>query len=157
LAPPFHPLRCRFPTRATPPMPTPRHPGSRATAVPDRPKWQQWAWLAAAAMLIPLVYYIQQFSLNLRGLTFESVPREIAQRETPDDPGISEFTLKAKMLVKTARFAQDEGDEEGDSLTLKALDEMALTRTDRLRAAIVAGEVKGVTTALERIEGLAKE
>src|SRR5690349_13898368 len=76
------------------------------TVVPEHPaRWIRLVWLLAAAILVPLVFFIQQFTLGLRGQTLAHVPREVAARETPDEPGISEFTLAAKAMVKMARLS----------------------------------------------------
>src|SRR5947207_13945397 len=79
---------------------------SPVTVVPEHPaRWIRLLWLLAAAILIPLVFFIQQFTLGLRGQTLAHVPQEVAARETPDEPGISEFTLAAKAMVKMARLS----------------------------------------------------
>ncbi len=129
--------------------------------VKDEP-WRPPPWfaLAAAALLVPLVYYIQQFTLNLRGMTYATVPREVAAREEPVDPGIAELTLSAKMMVKVAHLSHgsDEGEaDEESSLKPDSLDKIAVTRVDRLRVAIAAGEVEGSKAATTRLDALAKE
>lgn len=115
------------------------------------PAWHRWAWLAAAAVLVGAVVFLQQFTLGLRGMTLSSVPREVAEREEPEDPGISEFTLHAKTIVRLS------GRRDVDGPGLEELDAAALSRVDRLRAAIVAGEVVGPEEALRRLDGLAAE
>jgi membrane protease YdiL (CAAX protease family) len=123
--------------------------------LPDEAPWHKWAWLGAAALLIPLIYYIQHFTLDLRGQTLETVPRQVVERETPDEPGISHLTLESKVMVRLSRYAREM--EEEDRPDPAHLDPIALSRVDRLRVAIVAGELKGPKEALQRIEALQKE
>jgi membrane protease YdiL (CAAX protease family) len=120
----------------------------------EPPRWHQWAWLSAALVLIPLVYFLQQFTLNLRGQTLSSVPRQVAEREIPDDPGIARLTLQSKAMVRLARFADHDDPERAKP---EDLDEIALTRVDRVRVAIVAGELEGPEEAVRRLDALSKE
>src|SRR5213075_2056680 len=125
--------------------PAPRFIPIIQRVLPDEYPWQRNAWLFAAVLLVPLVYYLQQFTPDLRGQTLETVPRQIAERETPDDPGISGLTIASKAMVKLWRYTKRMDEE--DRPSPKHLDQIALTRVDRLRIAIVAGEVEGAPAA----------
>jgi hypothetical protein len=108
-------------------------------------------WLIVAAILVPVVFWLQQFSLGLRGQTLEHAPRERLVDETPIEPGLDELTISAKLMVKTHALGDDEPSDVTD------LDGFAITRAERLRVAIVAGEMEGAESALERLDALAKE
>lgn len=115
--------------------------------------WQRWAWLGAGVVLLPLVVVMQQFSLGLRSQTLSSAPREVVASERVHAPGVSEFTVTSKALVKISHLAEEAPEDED----LAALEQMAVTRVERMRFAIVAGELLGADAARARLEALAGE
>jgi membrane protease YdiL (CAAX protease family) len=133
------------------PSATPRY-GAPHLPVAREPNWS-WAWLLAAILIVPSVVFFQQFTLSLESVTLEHAPRERTESEEPDDPGIRHFTIESKILVEEG--ADIEREERLDSL--KDLEDYAVSRADRLRLAIVAGEVLGPAEATERLTRLKAE
>ncbi len=123
----------------------------------DRERW--WpAWLGAAIVLVPLVVYMQQFTRGLREATLDRAPAARVNSERLEDPGVSQMTVSSKMAAKLAYYARrgdvDPIDTRG---TVNEIDGMAVTRPERLRAAILAGELLGPEKARERLAALQKE
>jgi membrane protease YdiL (CAAX protease family) len=112
---------------------------------------------SAAIVLTPVVFWLQQYSLGLHRLTLAEAPRETVAAEEVTDPGITGFTLSAKSLVRMANLMRSMHEEEDDPTAADDLKDRALSRVDRLRAAVVAGELQGAAAALERLAELRKE
>lgn len=120
------------------------------------------AGLIAAIVLVPTVMFFQWFLRDLRGATLATPTVELARNEDVYDPGVGELTVASKMAVKAAAFLRAHTDLEPDEedapdAILSELDQIAETRTDRMRVAIVAGELKGAVAAVTRIDELRKE
>ncbi|MGQ0626545.1 MAG: lysostaphin resistance A-like protein, partial [Phycisphaerales bacterium] len=121
----------------------------------------------ALPILLLLVVFVQQFMLALDTQTFEEAPISAREDETVERPGIGHFTLDMKATLRHVYFIEHEGyeDEDGergtgivdDSSVLEYIDEVAVTRTERLRAAVVAREVGGLSAAKERLAKLGAE
>ncbi len=114
-------------------------------------------WLAAAIVLIPVVFWLQQYSIGLRNETLRSAPRERTSSEEPTEPGITGFTLSAKVMVRSTNMLRSMHEKDGDPSSAAELDDRAISRVDRLRVAIVAGELDTRQAALDRIATLQKE
>lgn len=142
------------------------------------------AWLVAL-VLVPLAMFFQQYTLWLGSATLENAPLEVRASEVAQPPEVSALAINAKYLVKEMHFLQDgsafgewDVDEEGweeepaggdfsDSEVLDVpdwgaevvaqLEPDAVSRTERLRLAIVAGEVQGAEAALARLAALEEE
>ena len=112
----------------------------------------RWTWLLAALLIVGFVVFIQQFSLDLRGVRMSRVPDEVTRSEEPIPPGVSDATVMSKLVVK-ARAAMREF--EDDPLT--DLEAEAYTRVERARMAIVAAELHGKDAGLQRLATLAAE
>ena len=189
-------------------------PGSRA--------WRIGA-ICAAIVFVPLVMFLQQFTLGLRNQQLSTAPAHVKASERVDDPGVSELIVRSKIAVKSSQLARadlkqeaqrraaeerrardaaerarpkpgaarrrgrqgsrndpqppgiratrepdaEEIAQEQESLEeqttaeideeLAALDQMAVTRTDRLRVVAVAGELSGKAAAALRLDALDKE
>lgn len=137
-------------------------PTYRPLDKPQRdPHRLHWAWVAAAVVLVPLVYLLQQFTLDLRTQTLARAPDSIRSIEEPEEPGISQLTLAAKFAVQVAalvrRLDLEVDDEDLDSISAAGVERHAVTRAERLRVAIVAGELEGKQAALSRLAELEKE
>jgi membrane protease YdiL (CAAX protease family) len=108
-------------------------------------------------VLIPVVFWLQQYSLSLRDQTLIGIPRERVAAEEPSDPGLTGLTLAAKAMVRTTNLLRSMHEKDEDPSTAADLDGEAISRVDRLRVAIVAGELEGPEAALDRIQELGKE
>jgi membrane protease YdiL (CAAX protease family) len=116
-----------------------------------------WGWLLAAVLLVPLVVYLQQFTISLESVTLERAPRERVESEEVEDPGISHLAIGSKMAVKAFNIDRAGADRDELKNDLGDLEAIAVTRVERLRAAIVAGELLGPGAALERLNKLKAE
>jgi membrane protease YdiL (CAAX protease family) len=139
---------------ATPPQ-TPRY-GAPIPAQPAGPSWS-WAWLLAAILIVPAVVFLQQYTLSLESVTLEHAPRERTEAEEPEDPGIRHFTIESKILVQSAGPLAADDDRAERTKSLKELEDYAISRADRLRLAIVAGELLGPAAATDRLTELKSE
>ncbi len=136
--------------------------------------------IIVAPVLVLLVVFVQQFMLNLNSLTVDEAPRSVLESEMIDDPGIDHYTLEMKAALKEKYFLETldeppppprrggrgkpvpeaEPDEQviiDEVPILEFIDEISVTRTERLRGAIVAGDVAGKDAAIERLTALQKE
>jgi membrane protease YdiL (CAAX protease family) len=144
-------------------------------------------WLLRAApvavlILLPLVVFLQQFSTSLRGQTLAKPLSEMTASEEAPDPGLAGLTIESKFIVKgvyqallefdpsgiaarrpyaAGEFWEDLTGEDDEPATreglMGAVDEGAVSRVERFRAAIVAGELLGPAAAHERLEALKGE
>jgi membrane protease YdiL (CAAX protease family) len=145
--------------------------------------WMKAAAPIAALVLIPLVILLQQFNTSLRGETVSEPTPEMRGNEDAGDPGVGRLVVESKAIVKfvyltlsledpsgratqrpfgdpehpdkTARsphISRDQADK-----SLKELGEYAVSRTDRFRTAIVAGELLGPQAAHDKLETLRAE
>src|SRR5262249_12422303 len=110
---------------------------------PKQPLGWHPLWLAAAIVLTPVVFWLQQYSRGLHEWTLADVPREKIAAEEVTDPGISGLTLSAKSLVRMSYLMRSMHEQDDDPSTADDLEDRALSRVDRLRVAIVSGELEG--------------
>lgn len=113
-----------------------------------------WFCIIGALLIIPTVIFMQQYARYMTGETTAVVPRSVETDETAYDPGIAEVTIESKVLVK---LLAEDGPGWCDPEVLVDLDAIALSRTDRVRAAIVAGHLVGPDAAMERLDVLSEE
>ncbi len=132
----------------------------------------KWAAIVGTLILIPLIVFFQYFLGTMRGATLARPLDEITTSEVATDPGISDLLLTSKSVLKSTYFAvatlSSDISESGAPLgrhadleevqaTVAELDAMALTRVDRLRVAMVVGELQGPEAALERVQKIRRE
>lgn len=136
------------------------------------------AWPAVVVLLI-LVVFFQQFLSGLSGMTLSKPPQSILESEAVEDPGVGPLAIDAKIIVKLF-YEELQGrsrtEAERDNLQLseelpihfqviekeaqeaiKDLDRIAISRTDRVRLAILAAEVLGPAEAVRRLEAIEGE
>jgi membrane protease YdiL (CAAX protease family) len=116
-------------------------------------------WLLAAAVLVPVAIFFQQFALDLRSQTLASAPRELVEREDVYEPGVAELTVSSKLAVKVQALVE-RGRAESERPppeVLQELEQIAITRAERMRLALVAGELLGREEALRRLNALEQE
>lgn len=106
-------------------------------------------------VLLGLVVLMQQFLRSITDPTLLEPPEEIRTSEEVRDPGIEGLVLNAKAAVKikASRYEMDMSWGE----MVGQLETMAASRTDRLRTAVVAGELLGKDAAIERLKALKAE
>ncbi len=117
-------------------------------------------WLAGGLLAVVLVIFMQTFTGDVRSLTTSQVPAAVAHSESVEGGQYSEFAMSAKAAVKMRRAGEkvtDETREEALAEFNEVLADLAITRTERLRLAIVAGELIGKDEAIKRITELQKE
>lgn len=111
--------------------------------------------------MIPVLVFYQQFLVDLHSRQTSRPSPEIASREEPQEPGIGAVAITSKYLVKLKAYATANGDIEIDEEAMKEeidyLDMAAKTRAERLRAAIVVGELLGPEFAANRLSILKDE
>lgn len=122
--------------------------------------WMRHAAAPMAAVLILLVIVIQQVRVAVESDRLAKPPPAIAEREEITEPGIAPLTLQSKYVVRWA-FSELPGK---DRLThteareqLHHLDRLAPTRTDRVRVALVAGELLDKQEAIARLDKVLEE
>jgi membrane protease YdiL (CAAX protease family) len=140
------------------------------------------AGVVGVLVLVPLVIFFQQFLRDQSGTTITTPLPEIARNERAIDPGVGELVVTSKLFVKmmylrhdiessqpavhgpkgTAPYdgaAMEDDPEEVDTPSdmVGELDQMAHSRVDRLRVALVAGELLGADAALDRLLKLKEE
>lgn len=116
-------------------------------------------------VLIALVVFMQQFLVSLSSTRLSSGLHSITSNEEVSDPGVAALTVNAKLLVKLRHLVLEEGatpDEttevtDEDVADLDELDDLVTNRVDRVRVAMVAGELIGPQAALTRLDILATE
>lgn len=116
-------------------------------------------------VLIALVVFMQQFLVSLSNTRLSSGLHAITSNEEVADPGVAALTVSAKVLVKTryaslkkyGRHNRTSASSENDLASLDKLDDLVTNRVDRLRVAMVAGELIGPQAALTRLNILAGE
>lgn len=120
-----------------------------------------WFALVGVLALVPLDIFFQQFSRGLRERTLTSPHPEFASSEVIDPPGIGAICLESKYHVRVREFVVTEGwrfEEPPDWLTVvEELASLAQTRTEKVRVAIVAGELLGREVGIERLGAIERE
>lgn len=117
--------------------------------------WMRRATPIATVVLLTLVIVMQQFLLGITSTTMTEPPESIRTSEEVDEPGISGLALHSKMAVKAK--AGGFPFEEPWPDVLREIEQVAATRTDRLRVAVVAGELLGKDAAEARLNALKSE
>lgn len=124
--------------------------------------------------LIALVIFFQLFLSGLHNQTFSKAPAHLIASEEVRDLGVGELAVVSKLLIKGLHFADTLPDgprpppakgeatiradlDEDETEMMAFLDKAAVSRTDRLRVALVAGEVEGAQAAIERLAALGRE
>lgn len=116
----------------------------------------------AFVVLLIGVVVLQQLGRSFREHRV-SVPTErMLHSQDIHDPGIAPLTLHAKAAVRVARIdggssEKTPDDHEAAADALHNLDELAEIPADRLRVAIVAGELAGKDEALRRLRAVAEQ
>jgi membrane protease YdiL (CAAX protease family) len=144
--------------------------------------WMKRAAPIAVAILLPVVIVLQQFSMSLRSHTTDKPPAELVRSEEAPAPGVAALTVESKALLKQVFDFLETNDPSGKSSrqawgnvqdperwdgivlpqeTIKEaiadVDVLAVTRTERFRAAIVAGELLGPGETAQRLRRLSDE
>jgi membrane protease YdiL (CAAX protease family) len=145
--------------------------------------WMKAAAPIAVLVLLPLVILLQQFNTSLHSEGSSTPPPELVVKEDAGDPGIGRLVVEAKAIVKFVYLELSEADSSGRAAqrpfgdpehpekmagqahmsrddankAIKELSEYAVSRTDRFRLAIVAGELLGPQVAHDRLEALKDE
>src|SRR5688572_22779768 len=65
----------------------------------DPGRWE-WRMVAIVLVLLPLVYWLQQWTRSLHGETLSTAPAQVRRSEEIRDPGVSELTILSKLTVK---------------------------------------------------------
>ena len=121
-----------------------------------------WACVIGVLIILPTVIFMQQFARWTTGETSAAPPAALVKDETARSPGVDELTVTSQMMVKFRQLEINNGWTKGDLLGesvgyLDYLDSVAITRAERLRVAIVAGELIGKDAAIRRLEMLEPE
>lgn len=122
--------------------------------------WFRRAAILAIIVFVPLIVLLQWLQRDSGAAVLTRPRADLAVIETPQDPGLSRLTVASKVAVRLRGFAiasRSEGDEAEDQELLTEIEYSAITRAERLRAAIVMAELAGAETALSRLETLARE
>lgn len=124
--------------------------------------------------VIVLVVFAQQFTRGFFSHTLEKPLEEQRASEALGDHALSPFALECRALVKLHElnrragvWDKDDGDEDAHEentelkeakaqldKSLASLARIAVSRTDRLRLAVVEGEIRGPERALELIQAV---
>lgn len=126
--------------------------------------WFRFGAIAAFCIFIPLIVFFQWFQRENLGRTLSERPANIAEREDIVEPGVDKLTVQSKLFVKERHMVRTRGSgrvkawsETIDADRVREIEKLAITRPERLRAAIVAGELQGAAAALARIDKLMQE
>ena len=115
------------------------------------------AALIAVCVAAPLMIVVQQYLGSLREQRLEHTPIALRASEVLEEPGISELLIVSKILVADVRDAHLAKARINTDEAMKEIDDLAVSRVERLRAAVVAGSIVGRASALDRIGKLAGE
>jgi membrane protease YdiL (CAAX protease family) len=145
--------------------------------------WMKTAAPIAVLVIVPLIILLQQFKSSLYGETSSEPSAELKAVEDADDSGVGGLVVESKAIVKFVYYKMVDDDPTGAAAQrpfgdpehpermehkahlardeankmLRELSRHAVSRTDRFRMAIVAGELLGPGTAHERLEALGRE
>jgi membrane protease YdiL (CAAX protease family) len=142
--------------------------------------WAKTAAPLAVLIVFPLVIFFQQFNNALRGESISEPTAAMIANEDAEDPGLGRLVIESKAIVKFTYFYLAEEDSSGKAAqrpfgdpdqpdsrphmprkeadkALSDLSKFAVSRTDRFRVAIVAGELLGPAEAHDRLEKLKNE
>ena len=123
--------------------------------------WLERASLIAAPMLVCLIIFFQWFTGDLSSRTLDKPLDTQVASERALDPTIAGITINAKIAVRVHHYQAEHSDEYDFEVTAGEIfddaDKLAISRTDRFRAAIVIGELQGPQRAVERLTSLRNE
>ncbi|HYE63811.1 MAG TPA: CPBP family glutamic-type intramembrane protease [Phycisphaerales bacterium] len=144
--------------------------------------WMKRAAPIAVLVLLPLVILLQQLTSSFHSQTTNAPMAEVVRSEDVPDPGVADLTVTSKMLVKQVFHVLHRNDPSGKSSrqpwgdiehpdrwdgiavprevareAITDIDRLAVSRTDRFRAAIVAGELLGPAETAQRLQKLSEE
>ncbi len=134
--------------------------------IDEREDWKftDWLWLAAGAVLVATVVFLQWFTRDLGDTHYESAPAHVRNSESLDGVRFGDLALVAKAYLKTRAHAVTQrtmGDADAEwigpspeSFLREEIEPLAVTRAQRLWSAILAGELLGKAEALARIDAL---
>lgn len=123
--------------------------------------WLERASLVAAPLLVCLIIFFQWFTGDLSGRTLAKPLDTQVASERALDPTVAGITINAKIAVRINQFQAQHANEYDFAVTAGEIfedaDKLAISRTDRFRAAIVIGELQGPHRAIERLKRLQGE
>jgi membrane protease YdiL (CAAX protease family) len=142
--------------------------------------WMKTAAPIAAVILWILLVGMQQFTTSLGEESTTAPSKERIASEEADDPGVSPLAVESKVIVKITYYSLAQRDPNGKGTRrpfgelngptqyahlshdqavkkMAEVDKLAVSRTDRFRAAIVAGELLGPQETHDRLEALRPE
>lgn len=106
----------------------------------------------AAALGVALIIFFQQFNRSVRDQSFDEAPAAMVANEDLEPIALTGLLV----WCKSAAVVSWRPGEMANSL-LAELDSQAVTRTERLRAAMVAGSLATPEAGLDRLDRLAEE
>ena len=103
--------------------------------------------------------FIQLHLRSLNSVTVATAPAHLMDGEQLLPPGIDSLTLVGKNVVRGHTYSVLNKDNDDIDLRegIEHIDHLAVTRVDRVRAAILMGELKGKIEAINRLEKLQGE
>jgi membrane protease YdiL (CAAX protease family) len=117
-----------------------------------------WAWIVAGVVVMATAVFFQWFLNTLRDRTFSEAPAAVRDSESLDGVRHGEMAMLAREYLKLREaYPPEEGFEEEETpaeFFVVAIEPLAVSRTQRLWAAIVAGHTHGVGEALSRLRSL---
>lgn len=134
-------------------LPNCRQPGNAMNA------WTRHLGPWALLGLVCLVIFMQFFSRGLRGRTLMEAPEEERAVEVAEPPGVGPLTVKCKMIIamrlrkgEDEEFEEDVGDDQ-----VQQMQDLAVSRAERVRLGVMVGEIQGAADAAEYFKLLAQE
>lgn len=122
--------------------------------------WLDRGSLIAAPVLVCLVIFFQWFTGDLSGRTLDKPLDNQVASESIVDPTLADLTIGSKIAVRFNHYQSEHADVEFESSAgeiFAETEEVAISRTDRFRAAIVSAEIFGPRDAVERLTKLKAE
>lgn len=115
-------------------------------------------WVVLGLIAVAAVVFMQWFSGQLFGATMAKAPDAVAQNEDVEGGQYSAFAMESKAIVKLrwVNMSQEERDSIAEDFK-QYIVPLAVSRVERLRLAIVAGELVGKDDAINRLTELEKE
>lgn len=122
--------------------------------------WLERGSLVAAPALVCLIIFFQWFVGDLGNRTLDKPLDTQTASERVLDPTIAGITINAKIAVRINRFQHEHADYDYEVTAgeiFEDADKLAISRTDRFRAAIVIAELQGPSDAVDRLTRLRAE
>ncbi len=119
-----------------------------------------WAWLGAGVLMLASVMFLQWFLRGQHEQGYDEAPTWVRQSEALEGARYGHLAMASKEMVKLREYARRERmkwDGSVEEQVREELEPLAVTRTERVRLAIVAGEVLGKGEALRRLGEVGKE